>query len=66
MSEHLPECFAVKPHTFIYVCICERLKDCEDRVSKAFHVVRRDDMAKWEKFARDQFDAGYDAGAKGE
>ena len=62
MTEHLPECAVAValPGTFTS-CICEALRACEERVSKAFHVVRRDDMAEWGKLSRDQFDAGYAA-----
>lgn len=40
-------------------CICASLQACEDRVARAFHQLRKDDHREWERFARDQFDAGY-------
>ena len=60
MTEHLPECnYQKNPDR--NSCICDRLRACEDRVAKAFHVVRKDDTNQWEKFSRDQFNAGYAA-----
>lgn len=56
---HLPECWASEPSDPEAWCICDELRACEDRVAKAFHVVRKDDTNKWERFSRDQFDAGY-------
>ena len=42
------------------------LRACEDRVATAFHVVRKNDTKQWEKFSRDQFDAGYAAALRKE
>lgn len=58
MSEHLPECF--EAWQIARKCnICDALRACEERVARAFHVVRRDDVAEWEKLSLDNFDAGY-------
>ena len=40
-------------------CICGTLQACEDRVAAAFHQIRKDDQKEWERFARDQFNAGH-------
>ena len=76
MTEHLPECPMLKPccddeqfpeHGFcgnfvggpclhcMAECICDALRACAQRIAK-----------EWETFARDQFEAGYSAGTKGE
>ena len=62
MTEHLPECWAKDPSDPPAWCICDELRACEDRVARAFHVVRKDDTRKWEKFSLDQFDAGFSEG----
>lgn len=55
---HLAECY--ETFTIPRTCVvCDALRACEKRVARAFHVVRKDDMKQWERFARDQFDAGY-------
>ena len=59
MTEHLPECWAKHDSDPPAWCICEELRACEDRVARAFHVVRTDDTKQWEKTARNQFDEGY-------
>jgi len=61
---HLPECWATYPSDPPAWCICDELRACEDRVAKAFHQVRKDDTKQWEKFSRDQFDAGYADGGE--
>ena len=63
-EEHLPECPMSTKDTICcsIACTCIALRACEERVSRAFHVVRTDDTKQWERFARDQFDAGYAAG----
>jgi predicted trehalose synthase len=65
MNEHLPECHYVKDTGGVRYgwndCICDELRTCEERVARAFHQVRKDDTKQWEKFSRDQFDAGYAA-----
>ena len=55
---HYPECYETfaLPRT---CAVCAALRDCEARVARAFHVVRQDDIKQWERFSRDQFDAGY-------
>lgn len=57
--KHLPECPSTSTDPLAEDCCCSRLHACEQRVASAFHVVRRDENSGWEKFARDQFDAGY-------
>ena len=61
---HRPEC-PIRTEDAIccsIACICGTLQACEDRVAAAFHQLRKDDRKEWERFARDQFDAGYAAG----
>jgi predicted trehalose synthase len=58
---HRPEC-PIRTEDAIccsIACICGTLQACEDRVAAAFHQIRKDDRKEWERFARDQFDAGY-------
>ena len=55
MTEHRPECPCQCTYDCGGPCICDALRACEKRIAK-----------EWELFAHDQFDAGYDAGAKGE
>lgn len=66
MTEHLPECPCQCAYDCGGPCICEELRACEDRVATAFHVVRKNDTKQWEKFSRDQFDAGYAAALRKE
>ena len=53
MNNHLPECYQSEGK-WGGGCICIRLRACEERVEESM------DRA-WEKFSRDQFDAGYAA-----
>ena len=62
MTEHLPECWAKDPSDPPAWCICDELRACEDRVARAFQVVRKDDTRKWKEFSLDQFDAGFSEG----
>ena len=59
MADHLPECLVPDFDKGLWICVCNQLRVCEQRVARAFHVVRKDDINQWERFARDQFDAGY-------
>lgn len=69
--KHLPECpnhcinvpaDYMERDVYMRRCICEKLRACEDRVARAFHVVRKYDTREWEKFSLDQFDAGFSEG----
>jgi hypothetical protein len=59
MTDHLPDCIVPDFDKGRWICICNQLRACEARVAATFHVVRQDDIKQWERFARDQFDAGY-------
>jgi len=56
---HLPECWNTFVSDPTVSCICDELRDCEERVARAFHQVRADDGVEWARFAREQFDKGY-------
>ena len=81
MTEHLPiqrwtKIFTRHPASEVlpnengeYVTYADHLaalRACEDRVATAFHVVRKNDTKQWERFSRDQFDAGYAAALRKE
>ena len=59
MTEHLPECAVAValPGTFTS-CICEALRSCEERVSRAFNAVRLDDIDSPFHAANIAYDAG--------
>lgn len=61
MADHLPEC---ANYSIYSVCICDALRACEARSEKAFYQLRADNAKGWDKFARAQFDEGYEKAIK--